>query len=187
VVLSIRHCGVDVRIGAFMKSLFTLFIFLFLQGCTTLETLEPRDILPNSVPNVWQAEGRISVIIDEKLQSSSFEITFKGQEFKLTLLGLLGFGQIAIHSSELGLSINKTQTSLSLKQWMNRKLGWYFPLEKLGNIIFKHSLNESPKWRTDIKKFTPYQGANLAKLVALQHRTKPIKIKLLFKEIRQLK
>jgi hypothetical protein len=72
---------------------------------------------------------------------------------------------------------------LNLKQFMLQKFGWYFPLNKLGNIVFEHRLNTADEWKLDITKFGQYQNSSVAKVVKLKHLNKPIKIKIIFKQI----
>jgi hypothetical protein len=103
--------------------------------------------------------------------------------FDLTLTGALGLGQVNILSRAEGLYINANASSLSLEQWMNQELGWHFPLPKLAEIVFLHRLNIDDNWQVNITKYGPYRGASVAKVISLIHQTKPIKVKLLLKEI----
>jgi outer membrane biogenesis lipoprotein LolB len=165
-----------------MKSLLMLFILLFLQSCTTQPIMQ-QVVIPSDIPSEWRASGRIGAIIDGKSQNSSFDIKFNNQNFELILTGTLGFGQINIISNSSGLKINNKKSVLNLKQFMLQKFGWYFPLNKLGNIVFKHNLNLIDEWKLDITKFSQYQGVSVAKVVKLKHSNKPIKIKIIFKQI----
>jgi outer membrane biogenesis lipoprotein LolB len=165
-----------------MKSLLMLFILLLLQSCTTQPVMQ-QVVTPSDIPNEWRASGRIGAIIDGKSQNSSFDIKFNNQNFELILTGALGLGQISIISKSTSLKINNKKSILNLKQFMLQKFGWYFPLNKLGNIVFEHHLNTADEWKLDITKFEQYQGASMAKVVKLKHLNKPIKIKLIFKQI----
>ena len=169
-----------------MKAFFIALIFLFLQGCETLNIRE-QSIASGAIPESWSAKGRVGVSVDDSYQSVGFDIEFTAQEFELVLVGTLGLGEVNIRSTAQGLWINHQRTSLSLQQWMERELGWHLPLNILANIIFEHQLNASHEWQVRIAKFMPYQEASVAKLVKLQHQHKPIKIKLLFQEVNQLK
>jgi hypothetical protein len=165
-----------------MKSLLMLFILLFLQSCTTQPIMQ-QNIIPSDIPNQWGASGRIGAIIDGKSQNSSFDIKFNNQNFELILTGTLGLGQVSIISKSGNLKINNKKSILNLKQFMLQKFGWYFPLNKLGNIVFEHRLNTADDWKLDITKFGQYQNASVAKVVKLKHLDKPIKIKIIFKQI----
>jgi outer membrane biogenesis lipoprotein LolB len=165
-----------------MKSLLMLFILLLLQSCTTQPIMQ-QVVIPSDIPSEWRASGRIGAIIDGKSQNSSFDIKFNNQNFELILTGTLGFGQINIISNSSSLKINNKKSTLNLKQFMLQKFGWYFPLNKLGNIVFKHNLNTNDEWKLDITKFSQYQGVSVAKVVKLKHSNKPIKIKIIFKQI----
>ena len=169
-----------------MKALFIALIFLFLQGCETLN-IQDQPITSGSIPESWSAKGRAGVSVDDSYQSVGFDIEFVDQEFELVLLGTLGLGKVNIRSTAQGLWVNHQRTSLSLQQWMERELGWHLPLNILANIIFEHQLNANHEWQMKIDKFMSYQEASVAKLVKLQHQYKPIKIKLLFQEVNQLK
>ncbi len=155
---------------------------LLLQGCVT-QPIVQQVVVPIDIPSEWQVKGRMGVVIDGKAQNSSFDITFQDQNFYLTLTGILGLGQINITSKTSGLKVNGKDSTLNLKQLMSQELGWYFPLDQLGNIIFKHRLDIDDAWKLEVIKFGAYQGANVAKVARLKHSTRSIKIKLLFQEI----
>jgi outer membrane biogenesis lipoprotein LolB len=169
-----------------MKQLFTLCIFLFLQGCETLNT-QTHYSAPSVTPDAWSAKGRAGVLVNDNNQSISFDISFVDQEFEMALVGALGLGEVNIRSTESGLFIDHAQTSLNLQQWMEQELGWDFPLHSLPDIIFEHRLDVQSEWQVEISKFMSYQGVSVAKIVKLQHRNNPIKIKLLLQEVNQLK
>jgi outer membrane biogenesis lipoprotein LolB len=169
-----------------MKRLFIGLVFLFLQGCETLN-IQQHNASVGTTPDAWSAKGRVSIIVENTHQNLGFEIEFLEQVFKLSLTDALGLAQVNVHSSKQGLLINQLPTELSLQQWMKQKLGSDIPLDSLSSIIFKHQLNTNHEWQMKISRFMPYQEASVAKLVKLQHRYKPIKIKLLFQEVNQLK
>jgi outer membrane biogenesis lipoprotein LolB len=169
-----------------MKALFIALIFLFLQGCETLN-IRKQPVTSGSIPESWSAKGRAGVSVDDSYQSVGFDVEFAAQEFELVLVGALGLGKVNIRSTAQGLWVNHQRTSLSLQQWMEQELGWHLPLSSLAKIIFEHRLNASHEWQVKISRFMSYQEVNVAKLVKLQHQHKPIKIKLLFQEVNQLK
>lgn len=146
-----------------------------------------QSVKPSAIPDIWEANGRIGVINKGQSQSVGFDIKFDHQVFELVLIGTLGLGQISVKSTEKGLFVNETKVELNLEQWMNQTLGWYFPLEELPNIVFQHRLNNQNNWTMNIRKFMIYKGFYLAKVIKLQHQSREIKIKLLFREFDQLK
>jgi outer membrane biogenesis lipoprotein LolB len=68
---------------------------------------------------------------NKKTEMAGFEFSQQGGYYQLTLSGPLGFGQIQIKQTEQGLLVDNKPTLLTLKQWMNLELGWYFPVEVL--------------------------------------------------------
>ena len=164
-----------------MKLFVTLFVFLFLQGCTTLDT-RTQSVESSVIPSIWNASGRIGVISQGQSQSLGFDIEFNHRAFDLTLIGALGLGQVSVKSTAQGLFINKVKTNLNLQQWMNQELGWYFPLEKLPNIVFQYQLSGNPNWTVEVSKFMKYENSYLAKVIKLKHQSQSIKIKLLLQE-----
>lgn len=169
-----------------MKPLFIALIFLFLQSCETL-SIQQQPFVSGVAPESWSAKGRAGISVNDNHHSIGFNVEFANQEFELVLVGALGLGEVNIRSTAQGLWINHQPTPLSLQQWMEQELGWHLPLDILADIIFKHQLNTDQKWQVHIAKFMPNQDVSVAKLVKLQHQHKPIKIKLLFKEVNQLK
>jgi hypothetical protein len=166
-----------------MKLLISLFVLLLLQSCTTQVARQQQLIKPGNIPAEWQAIGRVGVIIDDKVQNLSFMVNFNDQSFDLTLTGALGLGQVSIVSNINELRINGDKSHLNLQQWMERTLGWYFPLEKLPNIVFKHQLKVSNVWQIEISKFRLFKESSVAKMIKLHHHDKSIRVKLLLQEI----
>ncbi|SHN89297.1 hypothetical protein BHECKSOX_1546 [Bathymodiolus heckerae thiotrophic gill symbiont] len=166
-----------------MKRLLTLFFLLILQGCATQPIYPQQVIISSDIPSEWQLKGRIGVVTQDKAQNFSFKIKFQQQAFDLALTGALGLGQVNIISQVGGLYIDGNISSLSLKQWMDQELGWHFPLQKLADIVFLHQLNIDDNWQVIISKYGPYRETSVAKVVRLTHQRKPIKVKLLLKEI----
>jgi len=169
-----------------MKLLLTCCVFLFLQGCETLNT-QTQFTTPGTIPNAWIANGRASISANDRHQSVSFNIQFVDQDFELVLMGALGLGEVNLRSTTHSLLVDHSQTPLNLQQWMEQELGWYFPFDVLPSIIFEHRSDVNNEWQVEINKFMPYKGMSVAKVVKLQHQDKPIKIKLLLQEVNQLK
>ena len=169
-----------------MKLLLTCCVFLFLQGCETLNT-QTQYTTPGTIPNAWNAKGRASILANDSHQSVSFNIQFVDQDFELVLVGALGLGEVNLRSTTQGLLVDHVQTPLNLQQWMDQELDWYFPFNVLPSIIFEHQSDINEEWQVEISKFMPYEGVSVAKMVKLQHQDKPIKIKLLLQEVNQLK
>jgi len=169
-----------------MKLLLIGCVFLFLQGCETLNT-QTQYNAPSIIPSAWLAKGRASILANDSHQSVSFDIKFIDQEFEMVLVGALGLGEVNLRSTTQGLLVDHVKTPLKLQQWMEQELGWYFPLNTLPSIIFEHRSDINDEWQVEINKFMPYKGVSVAKMVILQHQDKPIKIKLLLQEVNQLK
>ena len=166
-----------------MKLLITLFVLLLLQSCTTQDSRQQLVVKPGNIPTVWQAKGRLGVVHDNKMQNLGFVANFKDQNFNLTLTSALGMGEVNIVSSIQGLQINGNTLKLNLHQWMKRTLGWHFPLDKLPAIVFKHQLDVGSDWQIEITKFKSFKEMSVAKIIKLNHKSKPIRIKFLLQEI----
>ncbi len=143
------------------------------QSKTTL--IDPR--------GSWQVDGRMSVIVDNKVQQLSFNLKFNGKDFDLTLMGALGMGQANLVLNASKLSIDGRLTQLSLNQLMTQELGWYFPIEQLRYIIFEQQLSGNSLWQLQVIRLASGQPTKVTKIAKLKHLTKPIKIKLLFQKI----
>lgn len=143
------------------------------QSKTTL--IDPR--------GSWQVDGRMSVIVDNKVQQLSFNLKFNGKDFDLTLMGALGMGQTNLVLNASKLSIDGRLTQLSLNQLMTQELGWYFPIEQLRYIIFEQQLSGNSLWQLQVIRLASDQPTKVTKIAKLKHLTKPIKIKLLFQKI----
>jgi len=166
-----------------MKLLITLFVLLLLQSCTTQDSRPKLVVKPGNIPTEWQAKGRLGVVDDNKMQNLGFIVNFKDQNFNLTLTSALGMGEVNIVSSVQGLQINGNKSKLNLHQWMKQALGWYFPLDKLPTIVFKHQLDVGSTWQIEITKFQSFKEMSVAKIIKLNHNNKPIRFKLLLQEI----
>ncbi|MBC8493766.1 MAG: hypothetical protein ISR70_00105 [Candidatus Thioglobus sp.] len=164
-----------------MKTLLSL-LLLLLSSCSTLPVQQSKTTLIDPQGN-WQVNGRLSAIVDNKVQQSSFDLKFSGKDFDLTLMAALGMGQINLVSSASKLRVDGQLTQLSLSQLMTQELGWHFPIEQLRYIIFEQQLLGRSLWQLQVVKLAPGQPTKVTKIAKLKHLTKPIKIKLLFQEI----
>ncbi|MDC9726692.1 MAG: lipoprotein insertase outer membrane protein LolB [Candidatus Thioglobus sp.] len=165
-----------------MKTLLSLLLLLLLSSCSTLPVPQSKTTLIDPQGS-WQVNGRLSAIVDNKAQQSSFKLKFNGKDFDLTLTGVLGIGQMNLTSSASKLRVDGQLTQLSLNQLMTQELGWYFPIEQLRYIIFEQQLLGDSLWQLQSVKLAPGQSTKVTKIAKLKHLTKPIKIKLLFQEI----
>ncbi len=159
----------------------------FLQGCSTLENKPVKPSSSLTIPAQWHTQGRASVSTSERNQNIGFTIDFKNQDYTLTLSASLGLGQIIVKSNTQGLSVNAQQIDTNLKQWMIDEFGWYFPIQKLALILFKHQKSINHEWRVNIDSYQKIDGVSYPKIVRLNHLTKAIKIKLLISGVNELK
>ena len=70
---------------------------------------------------------------------------------------------------------------------MRFKLGWYFPISELENVIFKHQFSNLQNWQIKVNKYQVINGLAYPKIIRLQHTQQAIKIKLLLRDINRLK
>lgn len=170
-----------------MKILVFLLLFGFLSACSTIPKHPGPLIYSSSIPSVWTIEGRLSAMSNKKTEMAGFEFSQQGGYYQLTLSGPLGFGQIQIKQTEQGLLIDNKPTLLTLKQWMNLELGWYFPVEVLESIVFKGNHNKIQDWQISTDKHQVFNGIAYPKIIRLSYSDKHIKIKLLLQEVNRLK
>lgn len=137
----------------------------------------------SSVPNTWRIEGRISATNNGETKIAGFELNRQGGYYRLTLTESSGFGQIQVRQTEQGLLVDDKLTELSLRKWMTSELGWYFPVNKLESIIFKHANVAMEDWQVEIDKYHIIKGIVYPKIIRLQRTHQAIKIKLLLQEI----
>jgi len=178
---------VDVRMSTHMKWTAILLFGWFLQGCTILES-KPVKLNPSlAIPIQWQAQGRISVSMNERNQTIGFVIDSKNQDYIFVLSAALGLGQINVKSNAQGLWVDGKVIKTNLKQWMLNEFGWYFPIQRLAPILFQHKQYINHEWHVDIANYQQFNGISYPKIVRLNHLTKAIKIKLLISEVNKLK
>jgi outer membrane biogenesis lipoprotein LolB len=161
---------------------------LLLSGCSMIlnkSTTYPINAV-DTIPSVWQAKGRIGGIVDQQVQNSGFDITFKDQFYKLTLSAVLGLGEIVIESNSKGLWVDKKLISTDFKQWMISKVGWYFPILELPKIIFKNKKKIQDSWMIKVTRYHQINNIKYPKLIRLNHLKKPIKIKLMLTDIKPI-
>ena len=170
-----------------MKTLVLLLLFGFLSACSTMPERSEQLVYSSSIPSAWTIGGRLGVMHNKKTEMAGFEFSQQGGHYQLTLNGSLGFGQIQIKQTEQGLFIDDKPTLLTLKQWMNLELGWYFPVEVLENIVFKRNNNKSQGWQISTNRHQVFDGIAYPKIIRLSHSEKHIKIKLLLQEVNRLK
>ncbi len=170
-----------------MKYVTILFIALFLQSCTTIETKPVNINPPLVIPTAWQTQGRVGVVFDGKSRSAGFSVDFRQNNYKLTLTATLGLGQFVIQSDDQNLLVNDKVVNTNFKQWMLNEFGWYFPVQKLPDILFKHDQRVTEDWTINIARYQAVDSISYPKIVRLNHRSQAIKIKLVLGEINQLK
>jgi hypothetical protein len=83
--------------------------------------------------------------------------------------------------------VNNELTYQTLKEWMTLELGWYFPVNALANIVFKHNNNNIEDWQISTNKRRVFNGVAYPKIIRLNHSNKHLKIKLLLQEVNRLK
>ncbi len=150
-----------------------------LQACDSFD-VRPSNIQTfNHVPDSWHASGRLGAVFNGENQNAGFEVDFAGQNYKLTLTGSLGLGQIVIESNAHNLRIDSKPTTLNFKQWMTGQTHWYFPIHDLGKIAFNQAFVNTD-WQVKILSRHPNY---LPRSIRLMHNTENIKIKLIFKNI----
>jgi len=161
---------------------------LLLSGCSM--TLNKSTAYPvntvDTIPSVWQAKGRIGVVVDQQVQNSGFDITFKDQSYKLRLSAVLGLGEVVIESNSKGLRIDKELVSTDFKQWMVSKVGWYFPILEFPEIIFKNKRKIQNNWVIKVARYQQINNIRYPKLIRLNHLKKPIKIKLMLTDVKPI-
>lgn len=162
---------------------------LLLSGCSM--TLNKSTIRPinavDTIPNVWQAKGRIGGVVEQQVQNSGFDITFKDQSYKLILSAVLGLGEVVIESNHKGLWVDKKLISTDFKQWMMGEVGWYFPILELPKIIFKNKTKIQNNWKIRAARYQQINNIRYPGLIRLNHLKKPIKIKLILTDVKLIK
>ncbi|SMN12763.1 hypothetical protein BHECKSOX2_917 [Bathymodiolus heckerae thiotrophic gill symbiont] len=144
----------------------------------------PKQVLySSSVPKAWKIEGRISATNNEGTKIAGFVLNRQNGHYQLTLTESSGFGQMQVRQTEQGLLVDDELTKLSLQEWMISELGWYFPISKLENIIFKHAEVIMQDWQVEVDKYHIINGIIYPKTIRLQRTHQTIKIKLLLQEI----
>ncbi len=141
----------------------------------------------NSIPNAWSIQGRASITHNDKTEIIDFALNRKNQHSELTLTGSLGFGQIKIKQTALGLLVDNKLNPLSLQAWMQRKLGWQLPIDALAEVVFKHHFADKQDWQIKVSKYQVINALTYPKIVRLKHLDKHIKIKLLLRAVNRLK
>jgi outer membrane biogenesis lipoprotein LolB len=161
-----------------MKWMLIILSIGFLPACVSLNNSHFVDT-NNKVPRVWQVSGRIGVKNKDKYESVGFQAKFKPNRYHLKLKVALGLGQVNIRQNEGDLTIDNKAVLFDLKTWMLSQAGWYFPIEELGNIIFKQKISQKD-WNLTVVSPLPNNFLRKAVLVNLE---KKIKITLIFKSI----
>ncbi len=169
-----------------MKILASL-LFCLLSACTTLPKQTQTMTYSNSIPNAWSIQGRASTTHNNTTEITDFKLSRKDKHSQLTLTGSLGFGQIKIQQTPLGLLVDEEPSHLSLQAWMQTKLGWQLPINELENVIFKHRFTSEQDWQIKISRYQTINNITYPKIIRLNHPDKHIKIKLMLREINRLK
>ncbi len=173
---------------AFIKPMLFIFKILpliaILSGCETMHNYSDQALKhPAKIPNIWSAQGRLSVTTTDKVETAGFEIEFEQQNYKLKLNATLGLGQVIIESREHGLLVNSQTTNMSFDRWMMNKMGWYFPINDIDKILFQSATKISNRWDVSISSYKNINGINYPKVVRFNHLEHPIKIKLVLSNI----
>lgn len=153
-----------------------LMFFVLLFGCQQSENLKPTPkITPNTIPILWQIEGRMSVRTNDNADSMSFLLDVDGDNFSLKLTTNLGLGRVKIRVDNDGFWLNEVSQYYDLKTWMLEKHGWYFPLKTLTKTIFLTPKPTDQNWHITTQ--------NHPKIINLTHKTTPIKIKIIIQNL----
>ncbi|CAC9561440.1 hypothetical protein [uncultured Gammaproteobacteria bacterium] len=170
-----------------MKISVLLLLISLLSGCLTISKQSEQAVYSNSIPNVWTIIGRISATNKGETETANFQLNQQNGYNQLTLTGALGFGQTTVKQTTQGLLVNNELTYQTLKEWMTLELGWYFPVNALANIVFKHNNNNIEDWQISTNKRRVFNGVAYPKIIRLNHSNKHLKIKLLLQEVNRLK
>lgn len=170
-----------------MKRLTLLLLFSLLSACSTVSERTEDLVYSSNIPSAWRMMGWLSVTVDNKTETASFELSREGEYHQLTLGNSFGFGQMQVKQTPQGLLVNGELTGLSLQEWMVAELDWSFPVEKLEHLVFKHNLENSEGWQVKVSKYQPINGVTYPKIVRFERAYKAIKIKLLLRKINRLK
>ncbi len=161
---------------------------LLLSGCSI--TWNKSATLPvntlDTIPSVWQAKGRIGGVVDQQVQNSGFDITFKDQYFQLTLSAVLGLGEVVIKSNSQGLWVDEELVTTDFNQWMTNQVGWYFPILEFPKIVFKHKKIIQGDWLAEITRYQQINNIRYPRMIRLNHLKKPIKIKLILTDVKAI-
>jgi len=161
----------------YKKILFLSIIVVLVSGCL------PKEVKPNpdciSDYNSVLIEGRAGVKVQDNFTSGDFELEFVEGYFKLTINGPLNMGTKIIEVGPFGLKVDNKSINLSFNNWMEGEHGWHFPIAEIKNIALNlpYSVND---WGVEIVK--KHYKCNYPKSAKLSHKTKDVKIKLVFKE-----
>ncbi len=83
-----------------------------------------------------------------------------------------------IEKNARGMWVDDKRISGSLKAWMLANYGWYFPVESFGEMIFTRHFSHSD-WQLKVVS----SKQHYPRVIRLIHRHKPIKLKLILRQI----
>jgi outer membrane biogenesis lipoprotein LolB len=170
-----------------MKTFTLLLLFSLLSACSTLPERAKNRLYSDHIPSAWAMEGKLSASVGDKTEIAEFELNRQGEYRQLTLRNSLGFGQMQVQQTQQGLLVDGQLTKLSLQKWMTAEFGWYFPVEKLEQLVFKHDIATTQNWQVKVRKYQTIDGITYPKIVGFKSKVQQIKIKLLLTEVIQLK
>lgn len=172
------HYNVD-----YMKQIIAIGLILILTSCSSINT-RPNSLLTEStIPQQWNATGRMSINSLDTHHNAGFDIDFSNEYYQIQLTGALGLSQVNIENTSLGVFVNKKPIKTSLKQWMDKHLGWNIPVNKLDEIIFTNSVNIDPNWQINISSYQLINKRKYPRVVKLNNPHKSLKIKLVLSHI----
>jgi outer membrane biogenesis lipoprotein LolB len=163
---------------------------IFLQGCSLFDTQRVQKTI-YKLPEKWQADGNIGIFVNQERQNASFAVQFGVHNFRFEITSALGMGGMHLEQDGYGLRVDGSRVEMGLNTWMSQKLGWSFPVEHLGAIIFSDKVRRANNlrgraafthkdWRI---KISSYDKNSLPKILRFEHKHKNIKIKLRLKNI----
>ncbi len=172
------HYNVD-----YMKQIIVIGLILLLNACSSVNTRPDSLSVPNTLPDKWSASGRMSVNSPDIRQNAGFDFEFSQDYYQIKLTGTLGLGQVNIKHTPSKLFVNKQPIEMTLGQWMNKHLGWNFPVKKLSNVIFVNDLNIDPNWQINIVSHQLIDNKKYPRIVKLSNPHQDLKIKLVLSDI----
>jgi outer membrane biogenesis lipoprotein LolB len=164
---------------------------LFLQSCSSFENTQRTQNILYKLPEKWQADGNIGILVNQKSQNANFSVKFGGSNYRFEITGAFGMGGIHLELDDYGLKVEGERVNMGLKSWMNQALGWHFPVEHLRAIIFSDVVRHANNlWgravfthKDWLIKIQSYNENGMPKILRFNHKHKQVNIKLRLKNI----